>query len=264
MQTHTLHEGTIPLLISMPHVGTALPPELMQRMQPVAQQLDDTDWHLEQLYSFARDMGASILVPKYSRYVIDLNRPRDNANLYPGQDTTGLCPVDTFAKQPLYKAGDEPDDTEIAARVPVYWQPYHTALGHELARIKAQHGHALLWEAHSICSEVPRFFEGRLPDINLGTANGASCSAGLGEALLAAAQSQSGYSAVLNGRFKGGHITRHYGQPAHGIDAVQLELSQRTYMQESAPYDYQPALVQQVQPVLRKLLQTFMDFRPTV
>ncbi|PHV13484.1 N-formylglutamate deformylase [Chitinimonas sp. BJB300] len=261
MQTYTLHQGTAPLLISMPHVGTVLPPELAQRMQPVAQQLDDTDWHLEQLYDFARDMGASILVPTYSRYVIDLNRPRDNANLYPGQDTTGLCPIDTFAKQPLYAAGNEPDDAEIAARVPIYWQPYHTALSHELARIKAQHGRALLWEAHSICSEVPRFFTGRLPDFNLGTANGAACSAGLGEALLAAAQSQSGYSAVLNGRFKGGHITRHYGQPAHGIDAVQLELSQCTYMQESHPYDYQPAQAQQVQPLLRQLLQTLLDFK---
>lgn len=260
MHTYTLHQGSRPLLISMPHVGTALPPDLSARMLPVARELDDTDWHLETLYGFARELGASLIVPVYSRYVIDLNRPRDNANLYPGQDTTGLCPLDTFAKAPLYAPGDAPSDAEIAARVPVYWQPYHDALSQELARIQAEHGRALLWEAHSIRSEVPRFFDGRLPDFNLGTANGASCRAGLGEVLLDVVQRHGGYSGVLNGRFKGGQITRQYGQPAQGIDAIQLELSQRTYMQEDRPYPYVAQLAAEVQPLLRQLLQTLLDF----
>ena len=258
--TYTLQRGTVPLLISMPHVGTELPQTLSRRMTPVAAQLDDTDWHLPRLYDFAQALGASILVPRYSRYVVDLNRPPDNANLYPGQDTTGLCPVDTFAKMPLYAPGDEPDEAEIAIRVDQYWRPYHGALHGELTRIRELHGHAVLWEAHSIRSEVPRFFEGRLPDFNLGTSGGASCGQGLGEALLAEANRHSGYTAVLNGRFKGGYITRAYGNPAEGVHAVQLELSQRTYMEELPPYAYDKPRADAVRPVLQALLDRALDW----
>ncbi|SMF03057.1 N-formylglutamate deformylase [Pseudogulbenkiania subflava] len=257
---YTLHRGSAPLLISMPHVGTELPAELTGRLAPVAAELDDTDWHLPRLYDFAVALGASILIPRYSRYVVDLNRPPDNANLYPGQDTTGLCPVDTFAKVPLYRAGEEPDGAEIERRVERYWHPYHQALQDELARIKAEHGVALLWEAHSIRSEVPRFFEGKLPDFNLGSASGASCGAGLGERLLAVAQGFPAYSAVLNGRFKGGYITRAYGQPADGVHAIQLELSLATYMEEQAPYAYDEVRAARVQPVLRALLASLLQW----
>lgn len=257
---YTLQRGSAPLLISMPHVGTELPAELAGRLAPVAAELDDTDWHLPRLYDFAAALGASILIPRYSRYVVDLNRPPDNANLYPGQDTTGLCPVDTFAKVPLYRAGEEPDSAEIECRVERYWRPYHQALQDELARIKAEHGVALLWEAHSIRSEVPRFFEGRLPDFNLGSAGGASCGAGLGERLLAVAQGFPAYSAVLNGRFKGGYITRAYGQPGDGVHAIQLELSLATYMEEQAPYAYDEARAARVQPVLRALLASLLQW----
>ncbi|WP_024304291.1 N-formylglutamate deformylase [Pseudogulbenkiania sp. MAI-1] len=257
---YTLHRGSAPLLISMPHVGTELPAELTGRLAPVAAELDDTDWHLPRLYDFAVALGASILIPRYSRYVIDLNRPPDNANLYPGQDTTGLCPVDTFAKVPLYRPGEEPDDTEIERRVERYWRPYHLALQDEMARIKAEHGVALLWEAHSIRSEVPRFFEGKLPDFNLGSAGGASCAEGLGERLLAVAQGFPAYSAVLNGRFKGGYITRAYGQPDKGQHAIQLELSLATYMEEQAPYAYDEARATKVQPVLRALLESLLQW----
>ncbi len=257
-------QGTQPLLISMPHVGTHVPPALMARFTPEARQVPDTDWHLERLYDFADALGASVLVATHSRYVVDLNRPPDNQNLYPGQDTTGLCPVDTFDKTPLYAASDEPDsmpdDAEVAARRDAIWHPYHRQLQAELQRLRAVHGTVVLWDAHSIRSVVPRFFEGRLPDLNLGTANGTSCDAALADALLAIGQQATGYSAVLNGRFKGGHITRLYGQPALGVHAVQLELTQCSYMQEALPFDYLPARAAGIQPHLQTLLEAALKF----
>lgn len=256
--SYLLKQGTLPLLISMPHAGTEIPTELQHRFTDVAQHLDDTDWHMPRLYQFAEAMGASILVPRCSRYVIDLNRPPDNANLYPGQDTTGLCPVDTFAKVPLYRDGDQPQADEIAERVERYWQPYHQAIQQELSRLKTLHGHALLWDAHSILSRVPRFFEGQLPDFNLGSGGGTACAPGVGEQLLKIASQHTAYTAVLNGRFKGGYITRQYGQPHQHIQAMQLELSQRTYMNEQRPYDYAEELAGQVQPVIRALLEGFV------
>jgi len=260
MDGYTLVRGSLPLLISMPHAGTGLPDALAARMSPAAARLDDTDWHLPRLYDFAHAMGASMLVPHHSRYVVDLNRPPDNANLYPGQDTTGLCPVNTFARDALYLPGEEPGEDEIAERVGRYWRPYHEALRQELMRLQARHGQVLLWEAHSIRSVVPRFFDGRLPDLNLGSADGASCRGGLDRRLLAIAQANdAGFSAVLNGRFKGGYITRAYGQPAAGIHAVQLELAQCCYMQETPPYGYDVALAQRVQPLLRALLDAALD-----
>lgn len=255
-----LRQGTQPLLISMPHVGTYVPPALAARFTPEARQVHDTDWHLERLYDFADELGASVLVATHSRYVVDLNRPPDGASLYPGQNVTGLCPVDTFACTPLYANGTGPDDAEIAARRDAIWVPYHQQLRAELDRIRAVHGVAVLWDAHSIRSVLPRFFEGRLPDLNLGTANGASCDPALAQELLAVAQSASGYSAVLNGRFQGGHITRHYGQPHNNIHALQLELTQRSYMQEAMPFDYLPTVAAGIQPTLRRLLQTTLAF----
>ncbi len=184
----TLHRGTRPLLVSMPHVGTHLPATVSQRLTAEARTVPDTDWHLERLYDFARELGASVLAATHSRYVVDLNRPPDNANLYPGQDTTGLCPVDTFDKTPLYANGVGPDDAEIVARRDAVWRPYHGALAEELARLRQQHGTVALWDAHSIRSVLPRFFEGKLPDFNLGTANGESCDASLADQLLEIAQ----------------------------------------------------------------------------
>jgi N-formylglutamate deformylase len=254
------HQGTAPLLISMPHVGTHMPSALAQRLTPEGREVHDTDWHLPLLYAFAKEMGASILQATHSRYVIDLNRPPDGASLYPGQSVTGLCPVDTFNDTPLYLPGQEPGEAEIAARREAVWRPYHDQLAAELARIRAAHGVALLWDAHSIRSEVPRFFEGKLPDLNLGTADGTSCDPALAQHLLAIAQSDPGHTAVLNGRFKGGHITRHYGQPACNVHAVQLEMTQCSYMQEAMPFDYLPEVAVRVQPTVRALLQTLLDF----
>lgn len=255
-----LRQGTWPLLISMPHVGTHVPPALAARFTPDARQVHDTDWHLERLYDFADAMGASVLVATHSRYVVDLNRPPDNQNLYPGQDTTGLCPVDTFDKTPVYSDGDVPDDAEIIARRDAIWQPYHQQLQAELSRLKAAHGTVVLWDAHSIRSVLPRFFEGRLPDLNLGTANGASCDPELAQALLGIGEAASAYQAVLNGRFKGGYITRQYGRPADGVHAVQLEMTQCTYMQEAMPFDYLPEQATRVQPHLRAMLEAALNF----
>ncbi|MFL9871398.1 N-formylglutamate deformylase [Paraburkholderia megapolitana] len=252
----SLQRGSLPLLISIPHLGTRIPDDIAATMTPVAQRVDDCDWHLDRLYAFAARLGASILAPVYARYVIDLNRPPDGANLYPGQDTTGLLPVDTFDKEPLYRDGHLPTDAEVARRRELYWQPYHTALADELAALKAQHGKVLLWEAHSIRSRVPRFFEGRLPDFNFGTSNGASAVPGLADELAAIVERHGAYTAIGNGRFKGGYITRQYGQPQQGVHAVQLELSQITYMQEQMPYAYDEALAARVEPLLETLLKT--------
>lgn len=258
-----LRKGRRPLLVSMPHVGEHIPATLASTMTPEALQLPDTDWHLDRLYNFLDDIGASVLVATHSRYVIDLNRPLDDANLYPGQDTTGLLPIDTFKKERVYLEGKEPDDAEMEQRGPLYWQPYHDALSTELQRLRDEHGVAMLWEAHSICSNVPRFFDGKLPDFNLGTAAGKSCAPDLEQRLLAIAQSASGYTYALNGRFKGGHITRHYGNPSNNIHAVQLELSQATYMDEHYPFRFDDELADGVRPTLRKFMYGMLDWADT-
>ncbi|WP_052393451.1 N-formylglutamate deformylase [Pseudomonas rhizosphaerae] len=261
--TFELHEGIGPLLISMPHVGTELPDDLKTHYSPVGPAVDDTDWHIHELYDFATALGASTLRPRFSRYVIDLNRPADGASLYPGQNTTGLCPLATFDDVPLYQPGHEPDDTEIARRLAHYWQPYHRALHQQLQRIKAIHGYALLWDAHSIRSVIPHLFEGELPVFNFGTASGSACAPGVGEQLHALAEQLAPQlPVVLNGRFKGGYITRQYGSPVHGVHAVQLELAQRAYMQEAPPYGLQQAKVDTLRPVLRALIERFMAFKP--
>ena len=253
-------QGTRPLLISMPHVGTHVPPALAARLTDEARHVPDTDWHLERLYAFADTLGASVLVATHSRYVIDLNRSPDGASLYPGQSVTGLCPVDTFDDTPLYANGDVPEEAEIAARRDAIWHPYHAKLAEELARIKAKHGIAMLWDAHSIRSELPRFFDGKLPDLNLGTGKGTSCDPALADRLLAIAREADGYTSVLNGRFTGGYITRHHGQPGQGVHAVQLEMTQSSYMQEALPFDYLPDVAAAVQPHLQRMLEAVLAF----
>ena len=258
--TFKFHQGCVPLLVSMPHIGTHIPSDIAAGMTDAALKLPDTDWHLERLYDFLDDLGASVIVATHSRYVIDLNRPIDNTNLYPGQDTTGLCPVDTFHKEAIYRENMLPDEVEIQCRIREYWMPYHSALSEELGRIRAEHGIAMLWDAHSICSVVPRFFEGRLPDFNIGTASGTSCDPQLGERLLDAARQFPDYSAILNGRFKGGHITRYYGKPEQNIHAIQLELAEATYMQETHPYRFDEALANGVRPALRRFIELMLDY----
>ena len=253
-------QGSIPLLVSMPHVGTDIPDAIAARLAPCALARADTDWHLKQLYGFLGEMGASTIAARWSRYVIDLNRPPEDTNLYPGLSTTGLCPVDTFGSEQLYRDGDAPDEQEVHARLARYWQPYHVQLRAELERMLALHGRVVLWDAHSIASVVPRFFEGRLPDLNFGTAQGTSCDPAMQAAVVGVAQSQDAFSVAVNGRFKGGHITRHYGQPALNVHAIQLEMCQYLYMDERAPFDYRPDRAAQVQPLLRELTTAAVDW----
>lgn len=249
----TLHRGSAPLLVSLPHDGTALPDALAARMTPAARRVPDTDWHVSRLYAFARELGASVIAPAFSRYVVDLNRPPDDVSLYPGQNTTGLCPVVGFSGGPVYLDGQEPSPEEVATRVERYWAPYHEALAAEIARLRDAHGRAVLWEGHSIRSAVPFLFEGRLPDFNLGTASGASCSPVLQGKLAAVLAAHGDFTHVVNGRFKGGYITRHYGDPTGNVDAVQLELAQANYMDEER-FEYLPERAAAVQVVLRELL----------
>lgn len=262
MQVRRVTRGDAPLLISIPHVGTHIPPEIAARMTAPALLVPDTDWHLDKLYDFAAGMGASVLTATHSRYVIDLNRDPADTDLYPGQFKTGLCPLETFAREKIYQDGAEPDAAEKQSRTAAFWKPYHDTLQEELARIKARHGYAILYDSHSICSQVPALFEGKLPDLNLGSARGASCAAEMADAALAAAQGGP-YSAVLNGRFVGGHITRHYGQPKDNIHAIQMELVWDGYMRaEAYPYAYDEDKAAALKVTLRKILQALLAFRP--
>lgn len=258
MDIFTLHKGTAPLLVSVPHDGAFVPDSIAARLTPEARRVPDTDWHIARLYAFARELGASIIVPTHSRYVIDLNRPEDDVSLYPGQNTTGLCPVVQFSGEPVYLQGQEPTPDDIAWRIETFWRPYHRALQAELDRLRDVHGRAVLWEGHSIRGELPFLFAGRLPDFNLGTAGGASCTPALQERLEAVLASQDDYGFVANGRFKGGYITRHYGQPSKGVEAVQMETSQRVYMDEHS-FEYLPDKAEAVQNLLRRLLQATLE-----
>ena len=252
--------GSIPILVSMPHAGADIPDDIAARLAPCALEKADTDWHLPELYGFLGEMGASTIAARWSRYVIDLNRPPEDTNLYPGMDTTGLCPVDTFGRERLYRAGHAPSEAEVQLRLERYWRPYHQQLRAELDRLLALHGKVVLWDAHSIASVVPRFFEGRLPDLNFGTASGSSCDPALSDAVIATARAAEHFSIALNGRFKGGYITRRYGQPAANVHAIQLEMCQCLYMDESAPFGYRPDLACQVQPALRQMIAAARDW----
>ena len=259
---YTLHRGSTALLISFPHVGTAIPPDQQHRYTPRALQVEDTDWFLDRLYGFAAELGATLVVPRHSRYLIDLNRSSDNRPMYPGQNNTELCPTRHFTGEPLYREGQAPDEGEVQRRVQRYWQPYHDALRDELAELKAAHGHAVLFDAHSIKSELPWLFEGTLPHLNVGTVQGRSCAATLRAAVAAVFESQTEFSHVVDGRFKGGHITRHFGQPAQGVHTVQLEMCWRAYMDETPPYRWHDARAAQVTPLLRQLVQALLAWRP--
>ena len=249
--------GASALLISMPHSGTFLPSDLAQRLSAAARDVPDTDWFIPELYAFAGELGASVIRATHSRYVVDLNRPPDGTPLYPGRRETGICPVETFDGEVLYASGDEPSQHEIAARLQRYWQPYHQRLAALIAERVARHGHCLLWDAHSIHSTVPGLFDGRLPDLNLGTADGRSCSSALLARLVDALRAQQQFSFVVNGRFKGGYITRHYGQPDAGVEAMQLEIAQAAYLAEARRPSYDAALARPLQSVLRRMLSLF-------
>lgn len=253
-----LHQGTLPLLVSMPHPGTLLTPEIASGLTARAARLEDTDWHIPELYEPVRALGASILRANYSRYVVDLNRPADDKPLY-STATTGLFPHTFFDGEPLFEHGKEPDGQVKAGILTNIWQPYHQALRQELERLRETFGYALLWDAHSIKSRVPRLFDGKLPDLNFGTADGASCAPELSAALLARCEAAPTYTKVLNGRFKGGYITRHYGDPQRNIHAVQLEVAQCCYMDEES-FAYSDSRGERFQQLLNQLINTALQW----
>ncbi len=256
IDTFSAHEGNLPLLISVPHDGCHLPEDMRERMTPAGLALPDTDWHVAELYDFARDMGASLQVANYSRYVVDLNRSASDGVLYPGQLVTGLCPLQTFSGDDIYLNG-KVGDGERTERIANYWQPYHARIASTLATIRAKFGFALLWDAHSIPSVVPRLFDGELPEFNIGTNGGESCVASIGAAVAGVARASS-YSTAVNDRFKGGYITRHYGDPGNGIHALQLEIAQRTYMDEQTTV-FDAGKAERLGETLRHLLAAFLD-----
>ncbi|MBL4764485.1 MAG: N-formylglutamate deformylase [Colwellia sp.] len=255
--TYSLSSGNRGMLISMPHNGQHIPNNIADIMTSSATNIADTDWYMDKLYNFAQAMGIYVLTPKYSRYVIDLNRSPTGKALYAGANNTELCPTTAFDLSALYIAGQQPSHQEITKRVNYYWQPYHQALADTLATLKQKHGKVVLLDAHSILSQVPRFFSGKLPDFNFGTADGSSCSPALLEKIQQL--NFTPYSSVYNQRFKGGYITRAYGDPSNNIHALQLELSQHTYMDEPTNH-YNKEKAEQVKKQLKCLVQCLANF----
>jgi N-formylglutamate deformylase len=261
-----IHRGEAPLVVSFPHTGTELPSAVAARMISPWLARKDADWWIHRLYDFAPTLGATTIRTSISRTVIDVNRDPSGASLYPGQATTELCPTTTFDGEPLYRTG-EPDSAEIAQRRAAWFEPYHAALRTELDRLRARHGKVVLYEAHSIRSVIPRLFEGQLPDFNIGTNSGASCDPALAAAVEAACDA-SGFTRVTNGRFKGGWTTRHYGRPSEGVNAIQMELACRSYMDEPEglltsliwPTLYDPARAAPMREALTQVLTACLDF----
>ncbi|KGJ06811.1 formiminoglutamase [Paracoccus halophilus] len=254
-----IHEGDGPVILGLPHTGTFLPDDIRARLNPRGQVLADTDWHIHRLYDGLLP-GATTVRATFHRYVIDANRGPDDASLYPGQNTTGLVPLTDFDGAPIWT--EEPSEDQIAARKAAFHAPYHAALTAQIERVRALHGVAILYDCHSIRSHIPFLFEGRLPDFNIGTNSGASCDPRLEQAVfdLCAA---TGRSHVLNGRFKGGWTTRHYGQPGQGVHAIQMELAQSTHLAtETPPFAYDEAKADALRLTLRAILERLAALAP--
>lgn len=252
-------QGQAPLIVSIPHAGLDLPEDLHEGFASLPLARYDADYHVDRLYAFAAELGATIVRTAISRSVIDVNRDPSGQSLYPGQPTTGLCPETRFDGTPLYRPDREPDQAEIALRRARYFDPYHNALSAEIARLRAAHRRIVVYDAHSILSHVPRLFEGELPQFNIGSFDGKSCAPELTAAVEAEC---AGYSRVVNGRFKGGWITRHYGDPENGVHAIQMELAMRGYLDEAAPWppEWDAPRAARLQPALRNILVACLDF----
>jgi N-formylglutamate deformylase len=263
----TLRQGRAPLLVSLPHTGTDIPPEFESRLVSPWLARKDADWWIERLYDFAVDLDATILRTTISRTVVDVNRDPSGASLYPGQATTELCPTTTFDGEPLYRAGEALSELDVASRRSRYFAPYHQALAAEAERLRGLHPRIVLYDCHSIRSAIPRLFEGELPHFNIGTNSGASCDPAL-QRLVEGTCAATGFSWIANGRFKGGWITRHYGRPAEGVHAVQMELACRGYLREPIglvapetwPVPYDPDHAAPMRAALTALFQSLVDW----
>jgi formiminoglutamase len=250
-----IHQGSSPVILGMPHTGTEVPPEVWEGLNEEGRRLRDTDWHIHRLYDGLL-ANATTVRATFHRYCVDANRDPTGKSLYPGQNTTGLIPLIDFDERPIWREGMEPGDEESAHRVEAYHRPYHEALGAEVARVKAEHGVVVLYDCHSIRSVAPYLFSGTLPDFNIGTNNGTTCAQELEAAATSVCAGAEGYSVILNGRFRGGWTTRHYGRPAENIHALQMELTQSSYLHsEAPPFAYDPGKAERVRLHLRALLK---------
>jgi N-formylglutamate deformylase len=253
MNPVTVTEGPSPIVLGQPHSGTFVPDEVMEALKPEARGLADTDWRIPELYD-GLVPGATVVRAEFNRYVIDANRPPDGASLYPGQNTTGLVPLVDFEGRPIWEV--EPDDADISRRLAAFHGPYHAALRVQIDRVRQMHGVAVLFDCHSIRSTLPYLFEGRLPDLNIGTNSGASCNPELGRAAVIACEANDDFSVVLDGRFKGGWTTRHYGDPAGGVHAIQMEIVQDCYLaSEAPPFAYSPDKAVRLRAVLAEVFE---------
>jgi N-formylglutamate amidohydrolase len=256
LKTFSFFEGDSPLLVSIPHDGRLLSDDIRKSVKEKFLDLPDTDWHMNRLYESLKDTQWNMISANFSRYVIDLNRSSDDTMLYKDYQSTGLCPVTSFSGENLYSDGNEFDELKIKRRVNSYWKPYHDKIKQTLESIKSKYGYAILWDAHSIKSRIPCLFEGELPNLNIGTNSGESCPNSVIKSIYKIA-SDSDFSVVLNDRFKGGYITRHYGKPDENVFAIQMEIAQRIYMNELT-LSYDERLSKKLIPTLKLMLDTFI------
>ena len=257
-----LTRGDSPLIVDVPHAGRHIPDAIALRMQATAREVVDTDWHVDRLYRFAPATGATLMTATHSRYVVDLNRDPSGADLYPGADNTEMCPTRTFGNDTIYLPGEEPSDAEVAARRATFFDAYHAQLASEIDRVRNRHGHAVVLDGHSIAAEVPRFFTGRLPDLNLGTSDGRSCDRSAQALAADIVSNASGFTHVVNGRFKGGYITRRFGTPHASVHALQLEMVQACYLDEAQPATFDDARAAALTKVLERLVIALSEWRP--
>ncbi len=261
MKVVELIRGDGPVVLGQPHVGTFVPDDIAANLDENGRRLADTDWHIDRLYDGLLDR-VTLVRASVHRYVIDANRDPSGASLYPGQNTTGLCPLTDFDNVPIYRPGAAPDAAEIERRRLLYHAPYHAALQAELDRVRGIHGFAILYDCHSIRSRIPFLFDGPLPDFNIGTNGGASCDISIASAVGDICAAAPGYASVTDGRFKGGWTTRHYGHPSRGVHAIQMELAQSTYMAEAPPWTFDATRADRLRVHLQAILETLSDWRP--
>jgi len=255
MAVAEIRKGTSPVILAFPHTGTEIAPAILDRLNERGRELADTDWHVERLYDGLLPQATTVRAT-FHRYVIDANRDPAGASLYPGQNTTGLVPATDFDGLPIWRPGEEPTAADTTWRLETFFAPYHAALAAEIVRVKALHGIAVVYDCHSIRSRIPFLFTGRLPDFNVGTNDGRTCAPELERAVVGVAAAAAGYDHVLNGRFKGGWTTRHYGQPGAGVHAVQMELAQATHLRaEAAPFAYDEDRAGRLRVHLRAILE---------
>ena len=255
MEMVELNRGSSPVILGLPHTGTFVPDDIRARLNDTGRRLTDTDWHVHELYRGILPEATTVRAT-FHRYCLDANRDPSGVSLYPGQNTTGLIPLTDFDNNPLWIEGKEPDGTETVERVLRFHAPYHRVLQAEIERVRARNGIAILYDCHSIRSVCPFLFDGKLPDFNIGTDNGKTCNPLIEQEVGAICAAAEGYASVVNGRFRGGWTTRHYGRPEDGVHAIQMELTQATHLKsETLPFDYDVEKAERLRKVLRQILE---------